>query len=46
MIFKSDFEALIWALKKTNTTRNEDESGGLGLYLLRKQRENKVAPQF
>ena len=36
MIFKSDFEALIWALKKTNTTRNEDESGGLGLYLLRK----------
>lgn len=34
--FLSDREAIIWALKKTNTTRNDKESGGLGLYLLRK----------
>ncbi|EOT2959714.1 hypothetical protein ACSW9O_00365 [Clostridium perfringens] len=34
--FESDTESIIWALKKTNTTRNYDESGGLGLYLLRK----------
>lgn len=34
--FINDTEAVIWALKKTNTTRCDDECGGLGLYLLRK----------
>lgn len=34
--FNNDIDAIIWALKKTNTTRKSDESGGLGLYLLRK----------
>ena len=36
MIFENELSALIWALKKTNTTRDDSESGGLGLYLLRK----------
>lgn len=35
-IFDNDFDAIIWALKETNTTRLKEESGGLGLYLLRK----------
>lgn len=35
-IFQSDYDAIIWALRKTNTTRIDEESGGLGLYLLRK----------
>ncbi|WP_310603356.1 hypothetical protein [Anaerosporobacter sp.] len=35
-IFDNDFDAIIWALKKTNTTRLGEEPGGLGLYLLRK----------
>lgn len=34
--FSNDYDAVMWALKKTNTTRHSDESGGLGLYLLRK----------
>lgn len=34
--FSSDYDAIIWSLKKANSTRNSDESGGLGLYLLRK----------
>ncbi|BDC01930.1 MAG: hypothetical protein E7K00_04865 [Clostridium perfringens] len=34
--FLTDREAIVWALKKTNTTRKNEESGGLGLYLLRK----------
>ena len=33
---KSDYEAIMWALKKTNSTDNSNRSGGLGLYLLRK----------
>ena len=36
IIFDNDEDALRWALKKTNSTRKDDESGGLGLYLLRK----------
>lgn len=36
MEFKNDFDSIIWALKKTNTTRSDTESGGIGLYLLRK----------
>ncbi len=36
MEFNSDKEAIFWTLKKTNSTRKDDESGGLGLYLLRK----------
>lgn len=36
MEFESDFDSIIWALKRTNTTRNDTESGGIGLYLLRK----------
>ena len=36
MIFYNDYEAVLWALKRSNTTRDEEESGGLGLYLLRK----------
>lgn len=34
--FNNDIEAITWALKKSNSTRDDDESGGLGLYLLRK----------
>lgn len=34
--FVNDTEAVVWALKKTNTTRDDEECGGLGLYLLRK----------
>ncbi len=34
--FASDSDAVVWALKRTNTTRNEEEFGGLGLYLMRK----------
>lgn len=36
MDFLSDFDAIMWALKRTHTTRNVGASGGLGLYLLRK----------
>lgn len=36
MEFSDDYSAILWALKKNNSTRLEDESGGLGLYLLRK----------
>lgn len=36
MIFGEDIEAIIWTLKKSNSTRDKSESGGLGLYLLRK----------
>lgn len=36
MIFESDFEAIMWSLKKSNSTRDRQETGGLGLYLLRK----------
>jgi len=36
MIFESDRNAVLWALKKSNSTRKDNESGGLGLYLLRK----------
>lgn len=36
MEFLDDYSAILWALKKNNSTRLEDESGGLGLYLLRK----------
>lgn len=35
-IFNNDFDALMWALKKTHTTREEEEFGGLGLYWLTK----------
>lgn len=38
--FEADVQAIIWALKKTNTTRKKEESGGLGLYLLRKYLNN------
>ncbi|GFI30023.1 hypothetical protein IMSAGC013_01410 [Lachnospiraceae bacterium] len=34
MEFENDFEAIVWALKKNNTTRQD--SGGIGLYILRK----------
>lgn len=34
MEFASDYEAIMWALKKNNTTRQD--SGGIGLYFLRK----------
>lgn len=34
--FSSDLEAIIWCLRKSNSSRNDEESGGLGLYLLRK----------
>lgn len=36
MEFTSDVDAIIWALRKSNSTRKDDEAGGLGLYLLRK----------
>ena len=34
--FKTDCEAVLWSLKKTNSTRKSNETGGIGLYLLRK----------
>ena len=34
--FNSDEDAIVWALKKHNSTRDSSESGGIGLYLLRK----------
>lgn len=34
--FEDDFNAIVWALRKHNSTRYHEESGGLGLYLLRK----------
>lgn len=34
--FIDDGSAIVWALKRHNTTRKEETSGGLGLYLLRK----------
>lgn len=34
--FTSDDAAILWVLKKTSSTRDSSESGGLGLYLLRK----------
>ena len=34
--FDSDINAIIWTLKKSNSTRDDGESGGIGLYLLRK----------
>lgn len=34
--FEDDGSAILWALKKLNTTREDNVSGGLGLYLLRK----------
>ena len=34
--FKTDCEAVLWSLKKTNSTRKLNETGGIGLYLLRK----------
>ena len=36
LIFKDDESAIIWALKRKNSTRKQEESGGIGLYLLRK----------
>lgn len=36
MIFEDDFSAIVWALKKSTSTRDKEETGGLGLYLLRK----------
>lgn len=36
MVFETDLNAILWALKKSNSTRKDNESGGLGLYLLRK----------
>ncbi|MEE1257033.1 MAG: hypothetical protein UHN47_11025 [Lachnospiraceae bacterium] len=34
--FEDDFNAVVWALRKHNSTRYHEEAGGLGLYLLRK----------
>lgn len=34
--FGGDYNAIIWALKKNNSSRKDEESGGIGLYLLRK----------
>lgn len=34
MEFENDYEAILWALKKNSTTRQD--SGGIGLYFLRK----------
>ena len=45
MEFNTDVEAIFWTLKKTNSTRNDKETGGIGLYLLRKfikQLEGKI----
>ena len=36
MVFADDLSALEWTLKKSNSTRDDKEAGGLGLYLLRK----------
>lgn len=36
MEFQNDYEAFLWALRKNNTTRQANESGGIGLFLLRK----------
>lgn len=36
IIFNTDIDAIYWILKKTNSTRRYDETGGLGLYLVRK----------
>lgn len=36
MIFSDDISAILWTLRKSNSTRNDTETGGLGLYLLRK----------
>lgn len=36
MEFESDYEAIMWALKRSNSTREVNEIGGLGLYLLRR----------
>lgn len=38
--FDSDADAILWALRKLNTTRKGNTSGGLGLYLLRKNISN------
>lgn len=34
-IFSSDKEAIAWAVKRNNSTRKEDEVGGLGFYITR-----------
>jgi len=34
--FENDIDAIRWAFKRLNTTRKNDTSGGIGLYLLRK----------
>lgn len=36
MVFNNELDAINWCLKKRNSTRKEEEVGGLGLYLLRK----------
>lgn len=36
MLFSDELAAISWCLKKKNSTRKEEETGGLGLYLLRK----------
>lgn len=38
--FNTDGQAILWALRKLNTTRKGYTSGGLGLYLLRKHISN------
>ena len=34
--FSNDETALLWSIKKSNSTRKDEEIGGLGLYLTRK----------
>lgn len=34
-IFNNDIEAINWAVKKSSSTRQRDESGGLGFYIAR-----------
>lgn len=34
--FEDDLNAIVWAMRKHNSTRYHEESGGLGLFLLRK----------
>lgn len=34
--FENDESAILWALRKSNSTREKEETGGLGLYLIRK----------
>lgn len=34
--FENDKEAILWAIKKSNSTRSNIETGGLGLYFTRK----------